>query len=117
MGGTPQPVATRLKLAEWHARYPGNWGYRDYTGCGGGGGGFAIYPYGNTQIRTLYDHNNVAIGFEVVQDFRMSNWGADCNYRYEQHFEFYMDGRYRVKVAAYGRGCGDNQQAKPPTAR
>ncbi len=109
VGGTPQPVATRFKLAEWHARYPGNWGYRDYTGCGGGGGGFAIYPYGNTQVRTLYDHNNVAIGFEVVQDFRMSNWGASCNYRYEQHFEFYMDGRYRVKVAAYGQGCGDNQ--------
>jgi hypothetical protein len=39
----------------------------------------------------------------------MSNWTADCNYRYEQHFEFYTDGRFRVKTGAYGRGCGNNQ--------
>ncbi len=39
----------------------------------------------------------------------MSNWTAACNYRYEQHFEFYTDGRYRVKTGAYGRGCGNNQ--------
>jgi hypothetical protein len=110
VNGTPQQVATRLKLAQWHARYTPTGGFRDYTGCGGGGGGYAIYPYGNTQIRTLYDHLNNPIGFEVVQDFRMSNWGAHCNYRYEQHFEFYQDGRYRVKAGAYGQGCGDNMQ-------
>jgi hypothetical protein len=39
----------------------------------------------------------------------MSNWISDCNYRYEQHFEFYTDGRFRVKTGAFGRGCGNNQ--------
>lgn len=110
LGGVTRPVATRLKLMEWHARYPAGTGYRDYIGCGGGaGGGFPIYPYGNTQIRDLYDTAEQYIGFAVVQDFRMSNWTADCNYRYEQYFEFYTDGRYRVKTGAYGRGCGNNQ--------
>ncbi len=112
LNGVPQTVATRLKLVQWHARYPGNWGFRDYTGCGGGGGGFHISPYGLTQVRDLYDQSNQVIGFVVVQDFRMSNWTADCNYRYEQHFEFYNDGRFRVKTGAYGRGCGDNQLAE-----
>ncbi len=110
IGGVDRPVATRLKLMEWHARYPSGSGYRDYIGCGGGaGGGFPIYSYGNTQVRDLYDQADAYIGFVVVQDFRMSNWTAACNYRYEQHFEFYTDGRYRVKSGAYGRGCGNSQ--------
>lgn len=110
LGGVDRPVATRMKLMEWHARYPTGSGYVDYTGCGGGaGGGFPIYNFGNTQVRDLYDQADEYIGFAVVQDFRMSNWTADCNYRYEQHFEFYTDGRFRVKTAAYGRGCGNNQ--------
>lgn len=110
LGGVERPVATRIKTMEWHARYPTGSGYVDYTGCGGGaGGGFPIYNYGATQVRDLYDANNQLIGFAVVQDFRMSNWGADCNYRYEQHFEFYSNGRFRVKTGAYGRGCGNNQ--------
>ncbi len=110
LGGVDRPVATRIKTMEWHARYPTGTGYVDYTGCGGGaGGGFPIYNYGATQVRDLYDNANTLIGFAVVQDFRMSNWTADCNYRYEQHFEFYTDGRFRVKTGAYGRGCGNNQ--------
>ena len=110
LGGVELPVATRLKLMEWHARYPSGSGYVDYTGCGGGaGGGFPIYNYGNTQVRDLFDVAEDYIGFAVVQDFRMSNWTAACNYRYEQHFEFYTDGRFRVKTGAYGRGCGGGQ--------
>ena len=108
--GVNQPVATRMKLMEWHARYPSGSGYRDYIGCGGGaGGGFPIYPYGATQVRNLYNSLNQLNGFSVVQDFRMSNWGSTCNYRYEEHFEFFLDGRFRVKTGAYGRGCGNAQ--------
>ncbi|MCB0256593.1 MAG: hypothetical protein H6649_00825 [Caldilineae bacterium] len=106
--GVDRPVATRMKLVEWHAHYPSGFGYRDYTGCGGGGGGFAIYPYGNTQVLDI-NSGDAVIGFEVVQDFRMSNWGNSCNYRYEQHFQFFDDGRFRVVTGAYGQGCGNNQ--------
>lgn len=105
-------VLTSAKLAEWHADY-GATGYEDSTGCGGGGGGFPIYPYGLTETRDLLDEDNNYIGFELVQDFRMSNWGAFCNYRYEQHMQFFADGRFRVMSGAYGKGCGSDAIYRP----
>jgi hypothetical protein len=99
------PVANNIKLAQWNIRYAAGSGFRDITGCSGGGGGFHIFPYGETKVRDLLGENDNAIGFEVVQDFRMSNWGSNCAYRYEQHIRFYNDGRFRVVSAAYGRGC------------
>ncbi len=100
-----QVVINSAKLAEWHADY-GNSGYSDATGCNPSHG-FPIYPSGPTQILDLMDGSTV-IGFEVVQDFRMGSWGSGCNYRYEQRFEFYTDGRFRTTQGAYGKGCGTN---------
>jgi hypothetical protein len=106
------PVLTSVKLVEWHADY-GSTGFRDSTGCGGGGGGFPIYPFGDTQIADIFDDQQNIIGFEVIQDFRMSNWGESCNYRYEQHIQFYDDGSFRVVSGAYGKGCGTNAIYRP----
>lgn len=97
-------VLTSVKHLEWHADY-GNGGYRDSTGCGDGGGGFSIQPYGQTQILPLYDEQGEEVGFELVQDFRMTNWGYYCNYRYEPHLQFFKGGSFRVASAIYGRGC------------
>ncbi len=99
------PVANNIKLAQWNVRYSSGSGFRDVTGCNAGGGGFHIFPYGETKVRDLTDDDNNVIGFEVVQDFRMGNWGANCNYRYEQQIRFYDDGRFRVVSVAFGRGC------------
>jgi PKD repeat protein len=99
------PVANNIKLVEWHIAYSGDTGFVDITGCSGGGGGFQIYPYGETEVLDLVDEDNNVIGFEVVQDFRMSNWGQNCNYRYDQHIQFFEDGRFRVVSGAYGKGC------------
>ena len=107
-----QLVLTSLKLLEWHVDY-GSVGFQDVTGCGGGGGGFAILPYGVTEVRDLLDEANNVIGFALVQDFRMVAWGQDCNYRYEQHMQFWTDGRFRVVGVAYGRGCGDTAIYRP----
>lgn len=106
------PVITSAKAIEWHADY-GSSGYTDYTGCGGGGGGFHISPYGDTQVLDILDDQSNVIGFDVVQDFRMFSWGNFCNYRYEQHFQFYTDGRFRVVGGAYGKGCGENAIYRP----
>lgn len=97
-------VFTSIKMAEWHADY-GDWGYQDTTGCTSGGGGFLIHPYGDTEVLDLFDAEDNVVGFEVVQDFRMGNWGAGCNYRYEQRMRFYNDGRFQPVSAAYGKGC------------
>ncbi len=106
------PVITSIKLVEWHADY-GSSGYQDSTGCSSGGGGFTIYPYGATQVLDLLDEQSNVIGFEVVQDFRMGNWGNTCNYRYEQRIRFYADGSFRPVSAAYGKGCGTNSLYRP----
>ncbi|MFZ0547676.1 MAG: lamin tail domain-containing protein, partial [Candidatus Promineifilaceae bacterium] len=105
-------VATSIKLVEWHADY-GSTGYVDSTGCGGGGGGFPIYPYGDTQVLDMLDGQSQVIGFEVVQDFRMNSWGNSCNYRYEEHFQFFQDGRFRTVTGAFGKGCGTNALYRP----
>ncbi|MCB9134591.1 MAG: carboxypeptidase regulatory-like domain-containing protein [Anaerolineales bacterium] len=106
------PVMTSVKVVEQHADY-GSSGYQDSTGCGGGGGGFPIYPYGDTVILDLLDENTNVIGFEVVQDFRMGSWGNSCNYRYDQRIQFFTDGRFRVVSSAYGKGCGTNATYRP----
>lgn len=100
-------VLNSAKLAEWHVDYNGTYhiaGFLDVTGCGGTGG-FFILPTGETQLLDLVEESET-VGFELVQDFRMPNWGADCNYRYEQRMQFYEDGRFRIASGAYGRGCG-----------
>jgi hypothetical protein len=112
-------VLTSATLPEWHVDYNGEYfypGFFDVTGCGGSGGGFPIPPFGETEVRDLLDGSDI-VGFEVVQDFRMSAWGAACNYRYGQHYQFFADGRFRVVVGAYGRGCGDDPAFQQPVYR
>ncbi len=106
------PVITSSKLVEWHVDY-GDSGFEDVTGCGGGGGGFPIFPYGETEIFDLVDGGLNVVGFEVVQDFRMNQWGNFCNYRYDQRFQFFNDGRFRVVSGAYGKGCGTEAVYRP----
>lgn len=107
------PVANSIKWVEWHARYSSGTGYEDSTGCGGGGGGFPIYPYGDTVVSNILDVNDAIIGFEVTQDFRMSSWGSSCNYRYDQRVQFFNDGRFRAVSGAYGKGCGTTAVYRP----
>ena len=101
-------VATSVKLVEWHARYSGSWGYEDFTGCQtfDGGNGFPINPSGDAYTQTL------GTAFELIQNFEMSNWGASCNYRYEQRYQFWPDGSWRVVTGAFGEGCGNDREAE-----
>ncbi|HFC12695.1 MAG TPA: hypothetical protein ENJ56_07615, partial [Anaerolineae bacterium] len=111
-----ETVVDSIKLVEWHADYTvqntsggGPTGFVDYTTCGvGSGSGFPIVAYVAPEIRPITEMGQ-QIGFEIVQDYRMSSWGNTCNYRYEQHYQFYNDGRWRVVGGSYGRGCGNAQ--------
>jgi hypothetical protein len=97
-------IIRSAKLVEWHVDYGGS-GFQDVIGCGGTDGGFMIYPYGDTVISDITDGGGNVIGFEVVQDFRQNSWGQTCNYRYDQHYQFFNDGRFRTVQGAYGKGC------------
>lgn len=113
-------VLTSASLPEWHVDYNGEYanspGFRDVMGCGGSGGGFLILPYGETEQRDLVE-GSTKVGFEVVQDFRMSQWGDECNYRYDQHYQFFADGRFRIVAGSYGKGCGTDPAMEQPVYR
>jgi hypothetical protein len=49
----------------------------------------------------------------LTQDFRNPKWPMACNYRYENRFEFYDDGSFRVVGVNKGRGCGDHAIYRP----
>jgi hypothetical protein len=99
------PVLTSAKTVEWHADY-GIEGFVDSTGCGFWGSAYPISPYGETQIVDLVDQFGNISGFQISQDARMLDWGKNCNYRYEQRFQFFRDGSFNILNGSYGRGCG-----------
>jgi hypothetical protein len=101
------PVLTSAKIVEWHVDY-GSTGFVDEMGCGS----TLIVPHGATQVNDLLDGPDV-VGFELVQDFRMFSWGSICNYRYEQHDQFYNDGRFRIVGEAFGQGCSTSGIYRP----
>lgn len=108
-------IINSAKVVEWHVRYPpAGSGFIDTIGCGSGSG-FPITPYGETQIQEMFDSVTQAyLGFELIQDFRNPfDWGQNCSYRYQQQFQFYTDGSYRVVMGAFGRGCGSGPDFDP----
>jgi len=98
-----QLVFQSLKLPQvnvWYAS--GGYGYMDSLGCNG-----IVPPYGQTQVI------QISGGFQILQDFRMSGWPHNCNYRYEQQVTFYTDGRFTPEVSVYGPGCAYDGLYRP----
>lgn len=104
-------VLTQSKLAEWHDDY-GATGYVLATGCGPSNS-YVIYPYGGAQVLDLPGSADGVAGFELVADYRDPNWGQSCNYRFEQRYQFFEDGSFRVAAGAFGKGCGANETFRP----
>jgi len=132
-----QSVLTSAKIVDWHVSYQqkgaanldtstetyiegrrvefvrgedGNYqfGYNDAMGC----------PLFSTSVVLAFNAPQVKPlptddGFMLTQDFRNPKWPMACNYRYENRFEFYDDGSFRVVGVNKGRGCGDNAIYRP----
>ena len=110
-------VMKSVKLLDWHVSYSSreNFGYSDAIGC----------PLFSSAVVVAYDGpkvENIELqkdkdtsdkGFAFIQDFRQLPWPAPCNYRYEQRFEFYDNGKFRVAAADLGRGCGTDGTYRP----
>ncbi len=132
-----KPVLTSAKIVDWHVSYQekggekldtseevyiegrrvefvegenGNFlfGYNDAMGCPLFSTS-VVLAFNGPQVREL-EHGN---GFMLTQDFRNPKWPMACNYRYENRFEFYNDGSFRVVGVNKGRGCGDNAIYRP----
>lgn len=130
-------VFTSAKIVDWHVSYQqkggekldtttetyiegrrieyvrgedGNYlfGYNDAMGCPLFSTS-VVLAFNGPQIRELKNGD----GFMLTQDFRNPKWPMACNYRYENRFEFYNDGSFRVVGVNKGRGCGDNAIYRP----
>ena len=131
------PVLRSAKIVDWHVSYKeegadkvdmnettyiegrrvefvrdeGNsylFGYNDAMGC----------PLFSTSVVLAFNGPQVKPlpkggGFMLTQDFRNPKWPMACNYRYENRFEFYDDGSFRIVGVNKGRGCGDKAIYRP----
>jgi len=132
-----EEVLTSAKIVDWHVSYQqkggekldtseevyiegrrvefvqgedGNFlfGYNDAMGCPLFSTS-VVLAFNGPQVRELQSGD----GFMLTQDFRNPKWPMACNYRYENRFEFYDDGSFRVVGVNKGRGCGDNAIYRP----
>jgi len=86
-------------------------GYNDAMGC----------PMFSTSVVLAFNAPRInpiikekkTIGFSLLQDYRNPKWPMACNYRYENRFEFYNNGSFRVVGVNKGRGCGKNALYRP----
>ncbi|ADV45587.1 hypothetical protein [Nitratifractor salsuginis] len=83
-------------------------GYNDAMGCPMFSTS-VVLAFNGPQIRDLPGGK----GFMLTQDFRNPKWPMACNYRYENRYEFYKDGSFRVVGVNKGRGCADHAIYRP----
>jgi len=132
-----KPVLKSAKIVDWHVSYKQEgadrldtttqsyiegrrvefvrgednsyrFGYNDAMGCPMFSTS-VVLPFNGPQIRKLPNGD----GFMLTQDFRNPKWPMACNYRYENRFEFYDDGSFRIVGVNKGRGCGDHALYRP----
>ncbi|MCL4870299.1 MAG: hypothetical protein KJ063_15145 [Anaerolineae bacterium] len=108
-----QPVIRSAKLVDWHVSYSrtDGFGYSDATGCPMFSTA-SVVAFNGPTLKPIVQ-NGQEVGFALVQDFRSEQWPMACNYRYEQRYEFYHDGRFRVSGANHGQGCGNDGTYRP----
>jgi hypothetical protein len=131
------PVFTSVKIVDWHVSYQEKggenldtstetyiagrrveyvrgeggdylFGYNDAMGCPMFSTS-VVLPYNGPQVKPLKTDD----GFMLTQDYRNPKWPMACNYRYENRFEFYKNGAFRVVGVNKGRGCGDHAIYRP----
>lgn len=107
---TSSPTFVEGRLVEYNIGENGEYlfGYNDAMGCPMFSTS-VVLPFNAPQVKALPSKN----GFMLTQDYRNPKWPMACNYRYENRFEFYDDGSFRVVGVNKGRGCGENAIYRP----
>ncbi len=106
-------VLNSAKIVDWHVSYPDkkNFGYSDAMGCPQFSSA-AVVAFGGPDTQRIIKNGN-PVGYSLVQDFRSPVWPKGCNYRYQNLFEFYDDGRFRIAGVNLGLGCSTNGWYRP----
>jgi len=135
-----EPVLKSAKIVDWHVAYLSKegasslddsesyvagrrieyvkdkndsfrFGYNDAMGCPMYSTS-VVLAFNVPQIKPIVKDGK-EVGFYILQDYRNPKWPMACNYRYENRFEFYKDGSFRVVGVNIGRGCGENALYRP----
>ncbi len=108
-----KPVVRNAKLVDWHVTYSQRqgFGYSDAIGCPVFSQA-AVIAIGPPVVADLQQDGQI-VGFSLTQNYWSEYWPQPCNYNYAQTYEFYSDGRFRVKAASLGRGCGNDGMYRP----
>jgi hypothetical protein len=108
-----RPVIRNAKLVDWHVSYSNTdgFGYSDGVGCPVFSSS-AVVAIEKPRVYELLE-NGQSAGFVLAQNYASEGWPTNCNYNYEQRYEFYRDGRFRMAVGSLGRGCGNNGTYRP----
>ncbi len=108
-----QTVLNSATLVDWHVSYSqtDGFGYSDAVGCPIFSSA-AVVAFAGPEVRPLTE-SGTTVGFVLTQDFRSPDWPVPCNYRYEQQYEFFSDGRFRMLAVNHGRGCGNDGTYRP----
>jgi hypothetical protein len=108
-----QSVIRSAKLVDWHVSYsdPEGFGYSDAVGCPFFSAA-AVIAIEKPRFEDILEKGKV-VGFRLAQNYASEGWPIPCNYNYEQRFDFYADGRFRLSAASLGRGCGNNGTYRP----
>jgi hypothetical protein len=108
-----KPVVRQAKIVDWHVSYSAKqgFGYSDGIGCPTFSSAVVV-PFNPPAVEPIRSGTQ-EVGFALVQDFRTELWPAACNYRYQNRYEFYADGRFRVVGVNIGRGCGVSGTYRP----
>ncbi len=106
-------VFESAKVVDWHVSYSrkDTFGFSDATGCPMYSSAVVV-AFEGPRVETIVE-NGKEVGFHITQEFQQHSWPAPCNYRYEERYEFYKDGRYRVAMVSHGRGCGSYGTYRP----
>lgn len=101
-----KPVLSNVKLVDWHVNYSqrDKFGYSDAIGCPLFSSA-TVLASGAPELEPIQKEGR-RIGFSFTQDFQNANWPSTCNYRYQQRFEFFDDGSFRVLAVNIGQACG-----------
>lgn len=110
-----EAVLESAKIVDWHVSYSYDegFGYSDAIGCPVFSEA-AVVAFGGPQVQDLVADGK-RVGFVLIQDFFSEFWPLPCNYYYQQRYEFYDDGSFRIAAGNLGRGCGTEGTYRPVT--
>jgi hypothetical protein len=94
------------KIVDWHVSYTykKGFGYSDAMGCPMFSSAANVASRA-PEVENIVENGRVT-GFALIMDFRSPVWPLPCNYRYQNRYEFYDDGRFRICGINMGQGCG-----------